>query len=187
MGAINIITRTGSQQKLTATTRAGAYNYRQFQVAGGKQWGDLEISSGFNYMKDNGFPFHAADENDTVRRVPYGRNGFGLDLKMVFKKQLTLHAYYGTYSQVAMGRAPIWTDGFRNDCPRVFADLGYEKTIFSWRRVSANFTYNNFQYNTYKIGVGSEKFDASNFDSFLVEVTIILNRMNNLTLLLEDF
>lgn len=171
MGAINIITRTGSQQKLTATTRAGAYNYRQFQIAGGKQWGDLEISSGFNYMKDDGFPFHAADENDTVRKVPYGRNGFGMDLKMVFKKQLTLHAYYGTYSQVAMGRAPIWTDGFRNDCPRLFADLGYEKNIFSWWRVSANFTYNNFQYNTFKIGVGSEKFDKSNFDSYLLEVT----------------
>lgn len=171
MGAINIITKTGSQQKLTASLKAGAYNYKQVQVAGGKQFGDLEISGGLNYMKDDGFIFNAADENDTIRKVPYGRSGYGMDVKMVFKKNLTLHSYYGTYSQVALGRAPIWTDGFRNDCPRLFTDLGYEKSILPWWKVTANFTYNHFKYDTYKIGVGSEKFDESNFSSYLGEVT----------------
>jgi outer membrane receptor for ferrienterochelin and colicins len=193
MGVVNIITKNGSDQQTSASLRYGTGDSYQFSGAIGKQVKDFQIALGINYLDDGGWNYSMIDENGISGNFDYRRTAMAANLKASYK-DFRLSVYAGDNEQNAPGNTPVWTYDPRKGAdslgvwvvstPRVFVNVGYDKSLSDKVDLVFDITHNYFGYHNKFEGVGYEKFQDGSGSGTLFELTSFIRPLEKLNIVL---
>lgn len=204
VGVINLITKTGSENAVSATARYGSFNTKQVMVSVNKTVNDLHVAFGANYLASDGWDFTARGENEVIRNkkntedslykdpktIKRDEKGLGATLKIGYKG-LTFNSFAAVNDWASMGRTPVWSTPIhhRIENKRLFADLGYQAEVNKIWSVSGNATYNHMDFRSYLSGQqddltrrGSDDvlFEVTNYIKPTEKINIVFGGLSNM-------
>lgn len=163
-GVINIVTKSGASERLTAQVKYGSFNTKQGMLSAGTKINEFDISAGLNVIESDGWKFTARGESDVIRnrantqdsafRAPTTINrdisGISGNVKIGYKG-FVLNTFAAQNVWATMGRTPSWPTPteYRIENNRYFADLTYSLKLSNIWTSSVSATFNHFFYRPY--------------------------------------
>lgn len=158
-GVINIITQNGAQNHAQASVTAGSFNTQKVEATGSLQQGELQLSAGLYWLKEDGWQFAAIDNAGVYGSFDAGENNLGMVLTGQYK-QFNFNAMYINSNQDFWGSTSTWSSfdplpssKLDIESTRYMLDLGYQLVFDENRYLDANISYN------------SQHFSHINYDS----------------------
>lgn len=194
VGAINIITKKGADNNISAAIKYGTFNTTQLQVGINKKKKDLEIAFGANLLYSDGWDYTARGEKDIVRNkannadsllknpttISRADKGVGATLKLGYKG-FTFNNFFAKNVTTSMGRLPLWSvpPEYKIDNTRILSDLGYTKELTKKLSLNANLTYNHLAYKNFGPGSQDDYLRRQSND-LLFEISANIKPVSNL-------
>ena len=158
-GVINIITQNGAQPHAQASVTAGSFNTQKVEATGSLQQGELQLSAGLYWLKEDGWQFAAVDNAGVYGSFDAGENNLGMVVTGRYR-QFNFNAMYINSNQDFWGSTSTWssfdplpTSQLDIESSRYMLDVGYQHVFDENRYLDANISYN------------SQHFSHINYDS----------------------
>ncbi len=149
-GVVNIVTRAPEEAlDVKASAGGGSFGGRMGSATALMALGDLKISIGGNYFREDGWDFRAQTQalghrQDSSKQ--YGEENKGVAAFLEFKRLRAQVAYSDTRYE-ELGLLPMWRSEGHTRNARWFADLGYTHPLAEGWDITANMTYNQQEFN----------------------------------------
>jgi len=146
-GVINIVTNQAKTNKTSVDVSLGSFNTKKIQLSKQINQGDLKISSGLHYLKEDGWSFSAIDNNNILGEFDAAENNLGITFTGEYK-QLTFDALYIDSKQAFWGPTSTWqltnneaTSNLNIQSKRFMLDLGYKFKFSPERYLDSNVSF----------------------------------------------
>lgn len=141
IGVVNIITKKGEEPQLYAEVNGGSMNTIKAEATYLGAIGELKYNASLNYYNTEGWDL--ADSLFFAGQSRFAENKMGQDVLAtnvgLEYKGFTTNVFYG---QNTLGKTHHTGAAADYDARRMFANLGYTKTITDWYTLSTDVTYN---------------------------------------------
>jgi outer membrane receptor for ferrienterochelin and colicins len=158
-GVINVITQNAADNNAQASVTAGSFNTKKIEATGSLQDGELELSAGLYWLKEDGWPFAATDNAGVSGSFDTGENNLGLVFTGRYG-QFNFNGMYINSKQDFWGTTSTWsslnplpTSQLDIESTRYMVDVGYQLVFDENRYIDTNISYN------------SQHFSHLNYDS----------------------
>ncbi len=150
VGVINVITKDWDSDG-TAGASYGSFDTKAAWAAGGKKFGNLQVSTGIHFSHDDGWDFSATDSLDgdkpaITRTVPWFDRKVGVTLNARYKG-ITFDVSYAkaeTPHLTNSSATTSWTRHGVSDAAQSMVDLGYQHRFSTRWASSLHGTFNHF-------------------------------------------
>ena len=150
VGVINVITKDWDSTGV-ASASFGSFDTTTASAAGGKKFGNLQVSGGIAVTRDNGWDYTATDSIDEdklaiTRTVPWLDRSLGTNLNARYKG-LSLDVSLATTESPHLTNSSATTSWARyglSTAAQSMVNLGYKRKVSRVWTSSLNFTHNRF-------------------------------------------